>query len=161
MSDAVDFLVLNFTEMNKLWVRMQHQVRSPSLLPSLLSACHLLASLDPSQSGPTGEPMQPHRTVEAKLSSACQGSLQGRVVCQVATSLSFCVARCQGPAADKAKREQERRELRDLVGKNIHMLSQLEGVTLAVYQSTVLQRILEQVRGRLSRDRALPLPSLV
>ena len=24
--DAVDFLLLNFTEMNKLWVRMQHQV---------------------------------------------------------------------------------------------------------------------------------------
>ena len=26
--DAVDFVLLNFAEMNKLWVRMQHQVRS-------------------------------------------------------------------------------------------------------------------------------------
>lgn len=24
--DAVDFVLQNFTEMNKLWVRMQHQV---------------------------------------------------------------------------------------------------------------------------------------
>jgi hypothetical protein len=40
--DAVEFVLQNFTEMNKLWVRMQHQVRSP--LPSgLLSVvCCLL-----------------------------------------------------------------------------------------------------------------------
>jgi hypothetical protein len=25
VTDAVDFVVRNFTEMNKLWVRMQHQ----------------------------------------------------------------------------------------------------------------------------------------
>ena len=25
IADAVDFLLVNFTEMNKLWVRMQHQ----------------------------------------------------------------------------------------------------------------------------------------
>lgn len=25
ITDAVDFLLVNFTEMNKLWVRMQHQ----------------------------------------------------------------------------------------------------------------------------------------
>jgi vacuolar protein sorting-associated protein 35 len=24
--DAIEFLLVNFTEMNKLWVRMQHQV---------------------------------------------------------------------------------------------------------------------------------------
>ena len=27
MLDAVDFVLQNFTEMNKLWVRMQYQVR--------------------------------------------------------------------------------------------------------------------------------------
>lgn len=26
MIDAIEFLLVNFTEMNKLWVRMQHQV---------------------------------------------------------------------------------------------------------------------------------------
>ncbi|CAN6457219.1 unnamed protein product [Victoria cruziana] len=73
--DAVDFVLQNFTEMNKLWVRMQHQ----------------------------------------------------------------------GPAREKEKREKERSELRDLVGKNLHVLSQLEGVDLDMYKETVLPRILEQV----------------
>ncbi|CAD5174462.1 vacuolar protein sorting-associated protein 35B [Musa acuminata AAA Group] len=74
-NDAIEFVLQNFTEMNKLWVRMQYQ-------------------------GPTGE---------------------------------------------KAKRGKERSELRDLVGKNLHVLSQLEGVDLDMYKETVLPRILEQV----------------
>lgn len=73
--DAVEFVLQNFTEMNKLWVRMQHQ----------------------------------------------------------------------GPAREKEKREKERSELRDLVGKNLHVLSQLEGVDLDMYKDMVLPRILEQV----------------
>lgn len=73
--DALEFVLQNFTEMNKLWVRMQHQ----------------------------------------------------------------------GPAREKEKREKERNELRDLVGKNLHILGQLEGVDLVVYRDTVLPRILEQV----------------
>ncbi|KAG1347523.1 vacuolar protein sorting-associated protein 35B [Cocos nucifera] len=73
--DAVEFVLQNFTEMNKLWVRMQHQ----------------------------------------------------------------------GPVREKEKREKERSELRDLVGKNLHVLSQLEGVDLDMYKETVLPRILEQV----------------
>ncbi|CAK7334207.1 unnamed protein product [Dovyalis caffra] len=73
--DAVEFVLQNFTEMNKLWVRMQHQ----------------------------------------------------------------------GPARDKEKREKERSELRDLVGKNLHVLSQIEGVDLDMYKDTVLPRVLEQV----------------
>uniref|UniRef100_A0A7N0UV23 Vacuolar protein sorting-associated protein 35 n=1 Tax=Kalanchoe fedtschenkoi TaxID=63787 RepID=A0A7N0UV23_KALFE len=73
--DAVEFVLQNFTEMNKLWVRMQHQ----------------------------------------------------------------------GPARDKEKREKERSELRDLVGKNLHVLSQIEGVDLDLYKDTVLPRVLEQI----------------
>ncbi|CAK9260180.1 unnamed protein product [Sphagnum jensenii] len=73
--DAVEFVLQNFTEMNKLWVRMQHQ----------------------------------------------------------------------GPVRDKEKREKERSELRDLVGKNLHVLSQLEGVDLEMYRDLVLPRVLEQV----------------
>jgi len=80
-------------QMNKLWVRMQHQ-------------------------GPTRE-------------KACP--LHG---------LSH-------PGADarssQERREKERQELRDLVGKNLLVLSQLEGVDLGLYRSTVLPRILEQV----------------
>ncbi|OMO55794.1 Vacuolar protein sorting-associated protein 35 [Corchorus capsularis] len=73
--DAVEFVLQNFTEMNKLWVRMQHQ----------------------------------------------------------------------GPAREKEKREKERSELRDLVGKNLHVLGQIEGVDLDMYKDTVLPRVLEQV----------------
>ncbi|XP_057973028.1 vacuolar protein sorting-associated protein 35B-like [Malania oleifera] len=73
--DAVEFVLQNFIEMNKLWVRMQHQ----------------------------------------------------------------------GPFRDKEKREKERSELRDLVGKNLHVLSQIEGVDLEIYRDTVLPRVLEQV----------------
>ncbi|KAM7252949.1 hypothetical protein ACFE04_025567 [Oxalis oulophora] len=73
--DAVEFVLQNFTEMNKLWVRMQHQ----------------------------------------------------------------------GLAREKEKREKERSELRDLVGKNLHVLGQIEGVDLDLYKEVVLPRILEQV----------------
>ncbi|XP_057449250.1 vacuolar protein sorting-associated protein 35A-like [Lotus japonicus] len=75
VADAVEFVLQNFTEMNKLWVRMQHQ----------------------------------------------------------------------GPAREKEKREKERSELRDLVGKNLHVLSQIEGVDLEMYKDVVLPRVLEQV----------------
>ncbi|KAK7382938.1 hypothetical protein VNO78_28602 [Psophocarpus tetragonolobus] len=75
--DAVEFVLQNFTEMNKLWVRLQLQ----------------------------------H----------------------------------QGPSRIKEKREKERNELRDLVGKNLHVLSQIEGVDLQMYKDTVLPSVLEQV----------------
>ncbi|XP_057531759.1 vacuolar protein sorting-associated protein 35B isoform X2 [Amaranthus tricolor] len=51
----------------------------------------------------------------------------------------------QGPVRVREKREKERNELRDLVGKNLHILSQIEGVDLDMYRDTVLPRILEQV----------------
>ncbi|KAL2249990.1 vacuolar protein sorting-associated protein 35B-like isoform X1 [Sesamum indicum] len=73
--DAVEFVLQNFTEMNKLWVRMQHQ----------------------------------------------------------------------GPVREKEKLEKERSELRDLVGKNLHVLSQIEGVDLEIYRDAVLPRVLEQI----------------
>ncbi|XP_050363215.1 vacuolar protein sorting-associated protein 35B isoform X1 [Argentina anserina] len=75
VDDAVDFVLHNFTEMNKLWVRMQYQ----------------------------------------------------------------------GPDRAREKHEKERSELRDLVGKNLHVLSQIEGVELQMYKDTVLPRVLEQV----------------
>ncbi|CAN6938651.1 unnamed protein product [Brassica oleracea] len=73
--DAVEFVLQNFTEMNKLWVRIQHQ----------------------------------------------------------------------GPGTVREKQEKERNELRDLVGKNLHVLGQIEGVDLEMYKETVLPRVLEQV----------------
>ncbi|KAG5542989.1 hypothetical protein RHGRI_015918 [Rhododendron griersonianum] len=51
----------------------------------------------------------------------------------------------QGPVRVIEKRNKERNELRDLVGKNLHVLSQIEGIDLEMYKDTVLPRILEQV----------------
>eukprot|EP00793_Prasinoderma_coloniale_P000638 PRCOL_00003787-RA len=51
----------------------------------------------------------------------------------------------QGKASQRARRERERQELRDLVGKNLLILGQLEGVDVEVYGGTVLPRALEQV----------------
>ena len=75
LQDSISFVLTNFIEMNKLWVRLQHQ----------------------------------------------------------------------GHSRDREKREMERRELRILVGTNLVRLSQLEGVDLDMYQTTILPSILEQV----------------
>ena len=75
VKDSIEFILQNFGEMNKLWVRLQHQ----------------------------------------------------------------------GAVRDKAKREKERRNLRQLVGTNLVRLSEMNGVDLAVYQEIVLPRVLEQV----------------
>ncbi|ELU14760.1 hypothetical protein CAPTEDRAFT_161426 [Capitella teleta] len=75
VKDSIDFIQLNFSEMNKLWVRMQHQ----------------------------------------------------------------------GHTREREKREQERRELRILVGTNLVRLSQLENMDVDTYKKNVLPCILEQV----------------
>ncbi|KAJ4841340.1 Vacuolar protein sorting-associated protein 35A [Turnera subulata] len=59
--------------------------------------------------------------------------------------LAIGLSGLQGPAREKEKREKERNALRDLVGKNLHALSQIEGVDLDMYKETVLPRVLEQV----------------
>ncbi|DBA95664.1 hypothetical protein WJX82_011441 [Trebouxia sp. C0006] len=75
ITDAVDFLLVNFTEMNKLWVRMQHQ----------------------------------------------------------------------GSNRDKDRRERERQQLADLVGRNLTYASQLDGLDYKLYQGVVLPRVMEQI----------------
>eukprot|EP01121_Diplochlamys_sp_Union-15-3_P020211 TRINITY_DN7824_c0_g1_i7.p1 TRINITY_DN7824_c0_g1~~TRINITY_DN7824_c0_g1_i7.p1 ORF type:complete len:515 (-),score=74.11 TRINITY_DN7824_c0_g1_i7:830-2374(-) len=75
VKDSIDFIVSNFVEMNKLWVRMQHQ----------------------------------------------------------------------GPVREREKREQERKELCILVGKNLSRLSQLDGLNITEYKEKVLPKILEQI----------------
>jgi vacuolar protein sorting-associated protein 35 len=75
LKDSISFILTNFVEMNKLWVRLQFQ----------------------------------------------------------------------GHSRDRALREQERKELRILVGTNLVRLSQLEGIDLEMYKDQILPMILEQV----------------
>jgi len=96
ITDAIDFLLSNFTEMNKLWVRMRQQQKQPQQPQDQPSGAASLLSSPP-------------------------------------------------PSSAYAKREAERAQLSDLVGKNLTQLSQLEGLTFELYRDTVLPRILEQV----------------
>ncbi|PVU85456.1 hypothetical protein BB559_007010 [Furculomyces boomerangus] len=75
VDDSIHFLLSNFTEMNKLWVRMQHQ----------------------------------------------------------------------GLSKDRVRREEERRDLRTLVGSNLLRLSALDGVTISNYHNIILPSMLSQV----------------
>ncbi|KAG6773830.1 hypothetical protein POTOM_021167 [Populus tomentosa] len=104
--DAVEFVLQNFTEMNKLWVRMQHQV---------------------------GHDFWSCRSYSAYESFILLADHELR--------LGIGLSGLQGPAREKEKREKERSELRDLVGKNLHVLSQIEGVDLDMYKDTVLPRV--------------------
>ncbi|GFH48731.1 hypothetical protein CTEN210_05207 [Chaetoceros tenuissimus] len=79
VKDSYEFVLANFIEMNKLWVRIQH-------LPG------------------------DSKTKETKR-----------------------------------KRERERNELRMMVGTNLVVLSQLEGVTSAIYGTVILPKILDQI----------------
>ena len=53
----------------------------------------------------------------------------------------------QGHSREREHREQERRELRLLVGSNLVRLSQLEEITLEVYQDQILPQILDEIVG--------------
>uniref|UniRef100_K3XA29 Vacuolar protein sorting-associated protein 35 n=1 Tax=Globisporangium ultimum (strain ATCC 200006 / CBS 805.95 / DAOM BR144) TaxID=431595 RepID=K3XA29_GLOUD len=75
--DAIAFLLQNFSETNRLWIRMQTQ----------------------------------------KAGAAA--------------------------SKDKAQREKERQDLRILIGTSLVRLSQMEGITLSVYSSQVLPKVLE------------------
>lgn len=75
ITDSINFILQNFSEMNKLWVRIQHQ----------------------------------------------------------------------GHTRERDRKEQERLELRILVGTNLVRLSQLEAVDAAAYQKLILPGVLEQV----------------
>lgn len=75
LKDSISFILTNFVEMNKLWVRLQFQ----------------------------------------------------------------------GHSRDRLLREQERKELRILVGTNLVRLSQLDGIDLELYKGQILPMILEQV----------------
>lgn len=67
------------------------------------------------------------------------------LLCSVLVSLRSartCRVRLQnqGSVRDRDRREQERQQLADLVGKNLTYLSQLEGLSFQLYRDIVLPR---------------------
>ena len=81
--DSLDFILLNFSEMNKLWVRMQYQ-----------------------------------------------GHTRYKYLQKIFFIIIFCLIH-----RDLQRREQERRELRILVGTNLVRLSELECVNVERYKT--------------------------
>jgi vacuolar protein sorting-associated protein 35 len=53
----------------------------------------------------------------------------------------------QGHSKYRERREQDRKDLRLLVGSNLVRLSQLDNVTLETYQITILPCLLEEIVG--------------
>jgi vacuolar protein sorting-associated protein 35 len=100
VEDAVDFLLANFVESNKLWVRMQQQ--------------------------------------QGQRAGGGSGALGG-----AGGSGPGGISHASSLASDR--REQERAQLRDLVGKNVTQLAQLDGLDFALYRRAVLPRLLEQI----------------
>lgn len=96
INDALEFLLLNFTEMNKLWVRMQHQGSGKDRSAPLLYAV--------------------------------------RVVNNECIPYSYDRHTQECHAAGRDRKEGERQQLADLVGKNLTYISQLEGLDFKLYK---------------------------
>ncbi|CAK9148308.1 unnamed protein product [Ilex paraguariensis] len=133
--DAVEFVLQNFTEMNKLWIRMQHQVCWNTSVLTCMAPENLHATkVKMNREGMIFWP--------CRCSSACDTFI---LFGDPELRTSFGLSGLQGPVRVEEKLEKERSELRDLVGKNLHVLSQIEGIDLEMYKDNVLPRILEQV----------------
>jgi len=101
---AAGFLLSNFAEANKLWVRMAHQAGGGA--------------------GGGGAAAAPPPSLEGHPPPPATAS-----------------------AATRSRRDRERTQLAELVGKNLHLLARLEGLDLALYAASVLPAILAQVLG--------------
>lgn len=144
--DAVDFLLTNFIEMNKLWVRMQHQG----------------AARDREKREKERQQLQVTRLFRA----GCRG--QGVPLVTGMLCMRFACSRggwqqtksTPGPLLGGDSEYTGPTWalwpacvsstpvlcwLQDLVGKNLTYISQLDGLTFALYAASVLPRLLEQV----------------
>lgn len=114
--DAVDFVLQNFIEMNKLWVRMQNQVGGLSLC--LLCGHFDMHGAEKKKKNSHAKEMYinhegmfwPCRCYSACDTFICFGDPELRP--------SFGLSALQGPIRMKEKLEKERSELRDLVTPN-------------------------------------------
>lgn len=107
----MEFVLQNFTEMNKLWVRMQHQVgwNISGLLPALMFGMHVPQSLA-CHGGKFVSWV--HDFWSCRCYTACESFI---LLADPELRLAVGLSGLQGPAREKDKREKERSELRDLV----------------------------------------------
>ena len=141
VEDSIEFTLSNFTEMNKLWVRMQRFNRQQQQQQQSGSGGGSgTATPGGAAGGGTGggEGEGHGNNSEAYGSGSGHGYEQHQ---QFATSRGII----DSTQLERDRREKERLELRDIVGKNLTVLSQLEGVDIETYSENVLPRVLEQI----------------
>lgn len=140
VEDSIEFTLSNFTEMNKLWVRMQRFNRQQQQQEQGGSGNGSgTATPGGAGGGGTGGEGEGHgNNGEAYGSGSGHGYEQHQ---QFATSRGIIDI----TQLERDRREKERLELRDIVGKNLTVLSQLEGVDIETYSENVLPRVLEQI----------------
>ena len=141
VEDSIEFTLSNFTEMNKLWVRMQRFNRQQRQQQQSGSGGGSgTATPGGAAGGGTGggEGEGHGNNSEAYGSGSGHGYEQHQ---QFATSRGII----DSTQLERDRREKERLELRDIVGKNLTVLSQLEGVDIETYSENVLPRVLEQI----------------
>ena len=117
--DSLDFLLLNFTEMNKLWVRMQHQGAQRDRCLHMLHGAIV----------PSGALVSAQRC-EGGQDKHAAGSLDP-AHCAAIERWSLAAEDCC--CGNRDRREKERAQLSDLVGKNLTYISQLEGLDYELY----------------------------
>ena len=136
VEDSIEFTLSNFTEMNKLWVRMQRFNRQYNSGGQQRGSGGGSGATTPG-GGREGEG---HGNGEAHGSGQHGGSVYEQHQ-QFTTSRGII----DSTQLERDRREKERLELRDIVGKNLTVLSQLEGVDIETYSENVLPRVLEQI----------------
>jgi hypothetical protein len=124
VQDAYEFILQNFAEANRLWVRMQNQVRFKSSdepqridLFCVLFGCLL---------GFGEDSFLYQGITKDTILNSYKGSYDALSVWLISMFLPPSLVCMQGVAKDKKKREKERQELRILVGTNLVRLSQLQ-----------------------------------
>ena len=142
VEDSIEFTLSNFTEMNKLWVRMQRFNRQQQQQQQQSGSGGGSGTATPGGGGGGGtgggEGEGHGNNSEAYGSGSGHGYEQHQ---QFATSRGII----DSTQLERDRREKERLELRDIVGKNLTVLSQLEGVDIETYSENVLPRVLEQI----------------
>ena len=116
--DALEFLLVNFTEMNKLWVRMAHQVGGEQarlwqqlLLPSCCACCRMHGAAPlPGSARRCAQPVRPQQQCSLHAPDAAW-------------------AAAQGSARDRERRDRERQQLADLGACSLHSLLSFLGAS--------------------------------
>jgi len=121
VKDAVEFVLENFSEMNKLWVRLQHQVLWVSYLSYLILSYEMHSTTVLACHSHRGKNKSwEHDFWPCRCYGACELCL---IYGDSELRTSIGLSGLQGAGRVKEKKDKERNELRDLVIQKYHTIS--------------------------------------